>query len=204
MNFKTAVTRLVFTTLLIFASYWTTRSQSDSIYRLAPGTRITLKLDAEINSRVSDVNDTFIATVAKPVIVREVILLPVGTIVEGRVIKAAPASVGGKAGTLVLAFESIKFVNGVKREVSGFLVNELRGGSMQTTNLLSILGGAIIGTAIGAAARTGNGALIGAAIGAGAGTGVALARKGKDVRIRKGQEFEIELKKEVVLPVIDY
>ena len=28
--------------------------------------------------------------------------------------------------------------------------------------------------------------------------------KGKDVRLREDQEFEIELKKEVILPVMDY
>jgi len=46
--------------------------------------------------------------------------------------------------------------------------------------------------------------LIGAGIGGGVGTAVALLRKGKDVRIRKGEEFEIELRKEVMLPVLDY
>ena len=29
-------------------------------------------------------------------------------------------------------------------------------------------------------------------------------RKGKDVRIRSGEEFDIELKRELVLPVLDY
>ena len=47
--------------------------QSDSIYRLPAGTRISLEVDAEVNSRVSSVNDTFLATVAKPVVVRDAV-----------------------------------------------------------------------------------------------------------------------------------
>ena len=43
-----------------------------------------------------------------------------------------------------------------------------------------------------------------AGIGAGAGTGAALLRKGKNVRIKSDEEFEIRLEKEVVLPVLDY
>jgi hypothetical protein len=68
----------------------------------------------------------------------------------------------------------------------------------------SIIGGTVIGAVFGAVTKSTNGALIGAGVGAGAGTAVAMLRKGKDVRIRKGEEFEIVLNKEVVLPVLDY
>ncbi|MEQ1924391.1 MAG: hypothetical protein ABL952_17985, partial [Pyrinomonadaceae bacterium] len=72
-----------------------------------------------------------------------------------------------------------------------------------TFSILSILGGAATGALVGSA-NSPTGALIGAGIGAGAGTGAAMLRKGKDVKIRRGEEFEIELKKDVVLPVLDY
>jgi len=74
----------------------------------------------------------------------------------------------------------------------------------RTFNLLSALGGAAIGAAIGAVSKADNGTLIGAGIGAGVGTGIAFFRKGKDVRIRTDEEFEIELEREVTLPVLDY
>jgi len=57
---------------------------------------------------------------------------------------------------------------------------------------------------IGGVAKGASGAVIGAGIGAGAGTGVALARKGKNVRIGNDEKFEIRLTKEVILPVLDY
>ena len=109
MNFRSWVQRIAAFTLLIFVSYLTVSAQADSIYRLPAGTRITLKLDAEINSQVSSVNDTFLATIAKPVIVRDVVVMPIGTTVEGRVTGVKAASSGGKGGRLELAFQTLRF-----------------------------------------------------------------------------------------------
>ena len=80
------------------------------------------------------------------------------------------------------------------------MVTKLVGPSSSMTSVLSVVGGTVIGAVLGAVSKTNNGALIGGGVGAGAGTGIALLRKGKDVRIRTGEEFEIELKREVLLP----
>jgi len=61
-----------------------------------------------------------------------------------------------------------------------------------------------LGALLGAASKAENGALLGAGIGAGAGTGVALLKKGKNVRIKTDEKFEIQLTKQVTLPVKDY
>lgn len=197
-----AVTKLTVLLLLIFANSNALFGQLDSIYRLPAGTRIRLKLDAEINSKVSSVNDTFIATVAKPVLIRETVVLPVGTVIEGRVSNVTQAATG-QGGTLDVVFETLKISNETRR-IDGTMITQIRAESSRAFNVLSILGGLAAGAAIGSAANSSSGALIGAAVGAGAGTGIAFLRKGKDVRIRKGEEFEIALKKEVVLPVLDY
>jgi uncharacterized spore protein YtfJ len=159
-------------------------------------------MDAEINSLVSSVNDTFVAVVAKPVTVRETVVLPVGTVIEGRVSGVSHAGLGGQGGKLDVVFETLKISNVLQR-IDGVMITQIRAESSRTFNLLSILGGVAAGVAVGASNST-RAALIGAGIGAGAGTCIALLRKGKDVRIRKGEEFEIELKKEVLLPVLDY
>ena len=195
--------KLTALSLVIFANSILLYAQSDSIYRLPAGTRITLKLDAEINSKVSSVNDTFLATVTKPVKVRDAVVLPIGTVIEGRVAAAKGAAGGGRAGSLDLAFEKLNLSVQVRR-IEGVLVTPLSEKSSKTFNILSIFGGAAAGAALGAAAGGSTGALIGAAGGAGAGTSVVVLRKGKDVRLRKGEEFEIEIKKEVLLPVLDY
>jgi len=190
--------------ILIFANFSILSAQSDSIYRLPAGTRIKVKLDAEINSKVSSVNDTFVATVVRPVTVRDVVVLPAGSIIEGRVASVSKAAGGGKGGKLDVVFEWLKLSTETRRNIDGVLINKLSADSSQTFTAISIVSGTAAGAGIGAASRSGIGTLIGAGIGAGIGTGIALLRKGKEVRIRKDEEFEIELKKEVVLPVLDY
>lgn len=189
---------------LIFANFTPLTAQTDSIYRLPAGTRISLKLDAEINSTVSSVNDTFTAVLTKPVSVRDTVVLPAGTVVEGRVSSVSRAAGGGRSGKLDVVFDWLRLAEGTRRNIDGVLITKIRAESSQAFNALSILGGTAAGAAVGGAAKSGVGALIGAGIGAGIGSGIALFRKGKEARIRKGEEFEIELMKEVVLPVRDY
>jgi hypothetical protein len=190
--------------LLFFVSYLTVYSQTDSVYQLPAGMKIHVQMDNEINSEVSGVNDTFTTKIDEPVKVRGVIVLPVGTIIEGRVTKVERASYGGKNGKLSVKFETLRLETGEKREIEGVLVNELNVESSQKFNIFSVVGGAGLGALIGAVAKKESGALIGAGIGAGIGTGVALARKGKNVRIKTNEEFDIQLTKEVTLPVKDY
>lgn len=189
---------------LLFVILQAAQGQPPSIYRLPAGTRITLSMDTEIGSRVASVNDTFTATVAKPVIVQDVIVLPFGTVIEGRVLKVRKAGFGGRDGSLQVRFETIRFPDGRKRVIKGVLVNDLKPASGSLITAAAIIGGTAAGALAGAASRTDNGPLIGAGIGAGAGVGVAFLRKGKDVFIRTDEKFEIELKSEVTLPVDDY
>lgn len=206
MNFKTAVVRATSVSALIFANSIFLAAQgvsSDSIYQLPAGTRIRLKMDVELSSKVATSNDTFTTAVARAVTIRDTIVLPVGTVIEGRVRAASPAA-SGENGKLDITFESLKLLNTPPRRIDAELVKRFEAPSRTRANLLTILGGTLVGAFVGASARGASGTAIGAGVGAGGGTAVALLRKGKNVRIREDQEFEIELKKEVVLPVLDY
>lgn len=189
---------------LFFVCFISAKSQTDSIYQLPAGTKLLVQMDNEINSKVSGVNDTFTTTIAEPFKVRESVVLPIGTIIEGRIIKVNRASAGGKNGNLLVSFEEMRFANGDKREIKGVLAAELKAESSQTANLLTIVGGTALGGIFGAVSKSDNGALIGAGIGAGAGAGIAFLRKGKEVGIKADERFEIELTKNVTLPVQDY
>ncbi len=203
MNFRRHTTKVFAFLFLFFAGILPLNAQ-DSIYQLAAGTRIRVAMDNEISSEVASVNDTFTTVVAEPLRVRETIVLPTGTVIEGRITQVERAGAGGKSGKLVVKFETIRFENGEKREIEGVLANELKAASSARTGIIAILGGTALGALIGSASKSGSGALIGAGIGAGAGTGIALARKGKNVRIKSDEKFEIELTKQVTLPVLDY
>ncbi len=189
---------------LFFANCLIINAQSGSLYHLPAGTKIVLRMDNGISSKFSNVNDTFTTTVAVPVLIRESVVLPVGTIVRGRVEEVSKADIGGKRGEISVKLVALQFENGEKREIEGVLVNELKAESSTRTSIFSVIGGTAVGAVLGAAAGSDKGVLIGAGLGGGIGTGVALLRKGKDVGIKDDEEFEIELKKEVILPVRDY
>jgi len=188
--------------ILLFAGFISVNAQS--IYELPAGTTMRVQMDNEINSKVAAVNDTFTATLAAPVRVQETVLLPIGTVIEGRITKVRRASLGGKSGSLEVSFQTLRLANGAKRNIEGVLVSELKIESSPATNVLTILGGTALGGIVGALSKAENGALIGAGVGAGAGTGAAYLRKGKNVSIKADEEFEIKLTKNVNLPVQDF
>ena len=199
---KTEIFAFIFT---LFASFISVNAQPDSnIYQLRAGTTIRVQMDNEINSRVASVNDTFTTTLAAPLLVQETVLLPIGTTIEGRVTKVRRASYGGRSGTLEVSFQTLRLANGVKRDIEGVLVNELKIESLPTADVLTVIGGTALGGIVGAVSGIENGALIGAGVGAGAGTGFAFLKKGKDVKIKADEKFEIKLTRNVNLPVQDF
>lgn len=205
MNFWLINTKVFAFIFLFFVNFTSADAQTvASIYQLQSGTVMRVRMDNEINSKMTGVNDTFTMTLAAPVSLPETILLPVGTIIEGRVTKVRRAAYGGKNGVLEVSFQTLRLANGVKREIEGVLVNELKVASSTPTKVLAIVGGTALGGIIGAVSKVESGALVGAGIGAGAGAGIAFLRKGKDVGIRADEEFEIKLAKNVVLPVQDF
>jgi hypothetical protein len=177
---------------------------AQTVYELPSGTKIRVQMDNEVNSKVSSVNDTFTMKISEPLKVRETVVLPIGTIIEGRVTEVRRASMGRKNGSLSLSFEVLRLASGEKREIKGVLVNQLTAESSQAANILTVAGGTALGAVFGGVSKAENGVLLGAAIGTGAGAGVAFLRKGKDVRIKAEEEFEIELTRNVTLPVRDY
>ena len=177
---------------------------AQTIYELPAGTKIRVRMDNEVNSKVSSVNDTFTAVISEPVKRLDAVVIPIGAIIEGRITAVKRASVGKKNGSMTLSFEMLRFESGEKREISGILVNQLSVKSSPTKDILTVLGGAGIGAIIGGAAKSGTGAGIGAGVGTGAGLGAIFLQKGKDVRLKAQEEFEIELTKTVILPVKDY
>lgn len=196
----------IFTALSIyFFSSFIAANAQPSIYTIPMGTKIRVKMDNEINSRVSSVNDTFTATVSTALVIRNVELIPVGTVIEGRILEVKPATTGKINGFLEVKFESFQLPKDFKRPLEASLVNRnwLENQSSAWT-AISIFGGAAIGGVFGAITGSGKGAAIGAGIGAGGGTVAALLKKGKDARIKANQEFEILLDKEITIPAKDF
>ncbi len=197
--------KFIAVSILFFANLFSINAQTEtSIYQLPAGTTLLVRMDNEISSKVSGTGDTFTMTLAAPVVRGETMVLPVGTVIEGRVTKVKRAAFGGKNGDLTLSFRTLRLSERVKREIEGVLINSLKPESATTVNALTILGGAAVGGIIGAVSKAEAGTLIGAGIGAGAGASFAFLKKGSDVGIKADQQFEIKLTKSVNLTVTDF
>lgn len=190
----------VFAVLLLFFVNSVAAAPDDPYYILRAGTKIRLKLDTPVSSAFSVKGDTFLAYVSKPVQKNGEVVLPIGIAIEGRVLDAEENGISGKVGSLDLDFETIRFESGETRSIDAKLAKPLKAGSRHGWQLVSILGGTIGGTLLGAATGKGRGALIGTGIGAAAGTGTAVLIKGENVGIASGEEFEIVLERDVTLP----
>lgn len=172
MKHKTFVRPTVLLAVVIFANSIYLMAQRDSTFRLPAGTRIRLKLDVELSSKFASVNDTFIASVVTPIVVNETVVLPAGSVIEGRVTKVERAAHSGRDGKLNVVFENLKLAYGT-RKITGTLADNLFSEQSSKFFLMSFLD-------------------------------VIAFRKGSEARIKKDQEFQIELKKEVSLPVFAY
>ena len=102
---------------LIFASYSAAGAQNDSAYILKAGTRIQLEIVDSIGSSFSTVNDTFRATVVTPTKNKGIVVLPIGTIFEGRISRVTGKGSAGRNGELEAVFEAIRFRTGEYRKI---------------------------------------------------------------------------------------
>lgn len=193
----TVLTLVVFSFFVIAA-----RSQPpDNIYTISKGLKIRVRMDNEINSRVSSVNDTFTVTVASPVYNRGIEVLPVGTLLEGRILRVKKASIGKKPGNFEIRFETLFLPEEAgKRKIDAVLANEVITKSSPAGNVLTVAGATAAGGLLGALIEKSKGALIGAGAGLGIGTSYLFFQKGEEARIKANEEFDIIFRTEVKLP----
>lgn len=193
--------------ILFFANSIVSTAQiksDDNIFTLQAGTEMRVRMDNEINSKVSNAGDTFTATVSNPVVIRGAGILPIGSVIEGRIVEVKSASFGKKDGSFKVKFETLRLPTGAKRTIDADLINAERQKSSNFFSTIAIVGGTAFGAILGTVAGSGRGALIGAGLGAGAGTSAVFLKKGKEAVIKADEEFGIRLNKNVTLPVEDY
>lgn len=163
MDRETALRRVKLLTLLILGASLPAAAQN--IYKLPAGTHLRVKVDVELSSKVASVNDTFLARVTEPVRVNDTVVLPEGSLVEGRVTRVTPAGGFGRSGSLSIVFENLKAFGGT-RQIDGALEGDL----IPTKPFFL----------------------------------VACFVKGHEARLKKNEEFEIELRRDVTLPITAY
>src|SRR5688572_15743215 len=184
-----------------------------SLYTVAGGKRIRVRMNDTINSRTSRVGDRFTVTVREPVYSNTgVVVIPEGSEIVGRIDSVVPARKGGKPGTLDVSFVQLILPNGSKRVINGVLT-DLRsddaksdaegtasGDKMNNRKLIFIGGGGAGGAVLGAAVGGGKGALIGGLLGAGGGFLGERFTKGEEAKVISGTEFGVHINRAFTLP----
>ena len=169
--------------------------------RVPGGTRIMVRTVDAIDSDRNQVGDRFQASLEQPLVIEDVVVVPKGADVYGRLTQASEAG-------------RIQGRSQLKLELTGIVVNgqtiplftgeySLSGSSRGATTAKRVGTGAAVGAVIGAIAGGGKGAAIGAGVGAGAGTAVQVMTKGDHVHVPSETLLEFVLQQEVRMPVTD-
>lgn len=163
------------------------------------GTRLTIRTVDSIDSDRNRVGDKFAATLDQPLYVNDVLVVPKGADVYGRLEEAKEAGrLAGKA-QLKLSLTGI-VVNGQTYALSTGNY-ELSGKSRTANTATKVGGGAAVGALIGAVVGGGKGAAVGAGVGAGAGTAVQVATQGDQVHVPSETLLEFALDQPVTIPI---
>ena len=174
-------------------------SANPDIVTVPSGTRIMVRTVDAIDSDRNQVGDRFEASLEQPLVIDDLVVVPKGADVYGRLTQATEAG-------------RIQGRSQLRLELTGIVVNgqtiplftgeySLSGSSRGATTAKRVGTGAAVGAVIGALAGGGRGAAIGAGVGAGAGTAVQVMTKGEQVHVPSETLLEFVLQQEVRMPV---
>jgi len=165
------------------------------VVTIPAGSSVQVQMIDSVDSETNKVGDTFLASLAAPIVVNNEVIIPKNADVQ---IKLASTKTSGKftgQSELTLGLDSVKYHGKSYQLTSSTFqqVGESRG--KDTAKKTAI--GAAIGTAIGAIAGGGKGAAIGAGIGAGSGAATQVFMKGKQVKVPSETKIDFKLEQPV-------
>jgi hypothetical protein len=164
--------------------------------RIIPaGTIVSVRLEQELGSKISQSGENFSATLSRNVTVGGEPVIPSGASVSGTVLDAKPLGRFAGGASLQLKLTAVK-LNGVEIGLQTSTRSYVAKGKGKRTGVM-IGGGAGLGALIGGLAGGGKGAAIGAAAGAGAGTAGTAFTGNKDVVLPVETPVSFTLAKEV-------
>ncbi len=158
------------------------------------GTEIELQLDQPLSSRTARSEDRVEATVARPVVESDRIVVPAGTRVEGTVGRVQPASRPARGGQLELSFDRLVFDDGRTVPLRSRIVSV---GHDTRFNRRNAGIGAILGGVLGSVVGGKKGAIVGVLVG-GAGGGF-VADAGRNVELPAGAPLTLRLEQAVAM-----
>ena len=145
------------------------------------GTVLAVRLTESLSSDLNEKGDTFIASLASPILVDDRVVVPEGADIKGRVVEVESAGRFSGRPSILIEVTRLGF-NGNSYDLRTSQYSK-EGASRNVRSAATIGGGAGLGAILGGILGGGKGAAIGAIIGAGAGTGVQARGKGAVVQL---------------------
>ncbi len=184
--------------------------------RVVPsGTKISIIMDTAVDSDTSQEGDEFSARTAEDLTIDGTTAVPAGSIIRGRIATLNAPKHLNRSGSVALKFDSVTTPDNRQIPLVANLV--ARGGVVHARRGLKDIAidsgtfslPTLVGLGIGAVAGhssssvgVGGGVLIGAAVGAAIGVCILMAKKGKRVDVRPGDELKIELAEDLHMPTM--
>jgi hypothetical protein len=197
--------------LLVAFATWAVASSWAAGQTLPAGTMLNCRLSQPLSTSLNSQGQEFTATVAEPVVLNGVQVIPYGSTVQGRISALArPGRIHG-VGEMVLTPQTISLPDGRMIPVSAVLTTaygapgakvadsegRIKGPSGRTAEFkeigMGMGGGGLLGTLIGGP----HGAVIGFAIGGAAGFIDRIRRGGPDLSLPTGTELKFQLTHEL-------
>jgi hypothetical protein len=162
------------------------------------GTVLAVRLTETLSSDLNQPGDTFLASLASPIVISDRVVVPEGADVRGMIVDVQNARRLGRRSTLVIKVTHLTY-SGKTYELRSSQYSK-QGASRNTYAAAAITGGTGVGAIIGTVLGRGKGAAIGAVLGAAAGTGVQAVTKPASAKL--SAESTLSLRLEAPLKVI--
>jgi len=180
---------------------------------LPEGTRIFLRLNDYLSTKLNSEGDRFTAEVVAPVLLGDRVVIPKGSIVTGSITRVLrPGRFRGKAVMNVL-FHSIRIPGRIEIPIVASLSNvdpegnsgvkpenTIEGDGSKAKDIAKVATPGATGAGIGGLIGGGKGAAIGGGVGAAIGLATVFATRGRDIEVRRGTSMDIILERPIVVP----
>ena len=161
------------------------------------GTMLAVRLTETLSSDLNQPGDTFLASLAAPIVIGNKVIIPEGAGVKGKIVDARNAGRFSRRSALVIEVTQLGY-HGRTYELRSNQYSE-QGASRNAYAAAAITGGIGVGAIIGAIVGRGKGAAIGAVVGAAAGTGVQAVTKRAPVQLRAESTLSFRLETPLTL-----
>lgn len=163
----------------------------ETVYELPVGTQISVRLTNPLSTEWVAAGERFQTTLEESVYLGEQLVLPHGTLIEGRALRMVEPEKGGERASLTIDLVNVF----LKDENLALITNPITvdAPNAKTEGLKEVGGAAAVGTILGAIFGGKKGAAIGASVGAGAATVKVLSNKGPHAEIGSEALFTFRL-----------